>query len=157
MESMLRNLTIAAYLVIMAQGCLSSPLTTDCRSDQSYALDEVRVTATAFMMKPDTDRTVEGERLSSAIESILVYNGRRTETGPGAWVEEIGPDDITSPLSESQLIKWAGKPTEQDSTSMSYLMKRYSESEGLQTESLVILLKRGIVVGTSKSITAKYH
>lgn len=141
----------------MAQGCQSPPPTDGFRDGHANNLDIVRATATAFKMKPETYRTVEGERLSSAIESILVYNGKRTATGPESWIEEIDPDDITSPLAESQLIEWAGEPTERDSSSLSYLMKRYSESEGPQTEFLVILLRRGIVVGTSKSITAQYH
>ena len=144
-------------LVMMAQGCKSPPPTDGVRDDHANNLDIVRVTATAFKMKPETDRTVEGERLSSAIESILVYNGKRTATGPESWTEEIDSDDITSPLAESQLIKWAGEPTERDSSSLSYLIKRYSESEGPQTESLVILLRRGIVVGTSRSVSAIYY
>ena len=142
---------------MMAQGCQSTPPTDGFRDGHANNLDIVCATATAFKMKPETDRTVEGERLSSAIVSILVFNGKRTATGPESWTEEISPDDITSPLAESQLIEWAGEPTERDSSSLTYLMKRHSESEGPQTESLVILLRRGIVVGTSHIISAKYY
>ena len=157
MKAIFQRPFILGCLVMMAQGCQSPPPTDGFREEHANNLDIVRAAATAFMMKPETDRTVEGARLSSAIYSILVFSGKRTTTGPESWTEEIGSDDISSPLAESQLIEWAGEPTERDSSSLTYLMKSYSESEGPQTESLVILLRRGIVVGTSHIISAKYY
>ena len=157
MKPIFQGPLILACLVMIAQGCRSTPPTDAPRGEPAKHLDEVRIAATAFKMKPETDRTVEGKRLSAAIDSILVFNGKRTTTGPESWTEEIGSDDISSPLAESQLIEWAGEPSERDSSSLTYLMKRYSKSEGPQAESLVIRLRRGIVVGTSRSVSARYY
>ena len=157
MKALFQRPLILGCLVMMTQGCQSPPPTDGFRGEHANNLDIVHAAATAFKMKPETDRTLEGERLSSAIDSILVFNGKRTTTGPESWTEEIGSDDISSPLAESQLIEWAGEPTERDSSSLTYLMKRYSKSEGPQTESLVIRLRRGIVVGTSRSVSARYY
>ena len=152
-----RNPTIAICLAIMAAGCLHSPRPDNLQRDQSTALDEVHAAASAFKMKPETDRMAEGKCLALAIDNILVYPGKRVDARPNLLIEEYDPKDASSPLAESQLIEWAGKPTERYSGSMSYLMKRFSESEGPQTESLVIILRNGVVVGTSRSTAARYY